>query len=129
MSSNKRIVVSLLLCLGIIATGTTGYVLIEDYTVLEAVYMSVITITTVGFGEVKPLSEAGREFTTFIILIGFGSLAFAGHALVESLLEKVWSGKSEIRKMKKKISRCRSHYIICGFGRVGAAAADRKSVV
>ncbi len=86
--------------------------------------MSVITLTTVGFGEVKPLSGAGRGFTTFYILLGFGSLAVAGHAIAESLLEKVFSGRSRIKKMRKKISALKSHYIICGYGRVGAAASE-----
>lgn len=86
--------------------------------------MSVITLTTVGFGEVKPLSGAGRGFTTFYILLGFGSLALAGHAIAESLLEKVFSGQSGIKKMRKIISALKSHYIICGYGRVGAAASE-----
>jgi len=86
--------------------------------------MSVITLTTVGFGEVKPLSAAGRGFTTFYILLGFGSLAVAGHAIAESLLEKVFSGRSGLKKMRKKISALKSHYIICGYGRVGAAASE-----
>ena len=86
--------------------------------------MSVITLTTVGFGEVKPLSVIGRGFTTFYILLGFGSLALAGHAIAESLLEKVFSGRSGIKKMRKKISALKSHYIICGYGRVGAAASE-----
>ena len=86
--------------------------------------MSVIILTTVGFGEVKPLSGAGRGFTIFYILLGFGSLALAGHAIAESLLEKVFSGRSGIKKMRKKISELKSHYIICGYGRVGAAASE-----
>ncbi|HBF42516.1 MAG TPA: hypothetical protein DDW42_02585 [Desulfobacteraceae bacterium] len=124
MSFNRRIVVAIILCLGVLAAGTLGYVIIEDYTVPEGMYMSLITITTVGFGEVKPLSEAGRGFTALLIVFGLGSLAFATHALMESFLEKMWSGKAGVRKMKKKISRLKSHYIICGFGRVGAAALE-----
>ncbi|MDY6837529.1 MAG: NAD-binding protein [Thermodesulfobacteriota bacterium] len=124
MSSRRRITMALTLCLSIIAIGTSGYILIEDYTFFEALYMSVITITTVGFGEVKPLSEIGRGFTTVLILVGVGGLAFVGHAIVESLLEKVWSGKSGIRKMRKKISGLKSHYVVCGYGRVGMAAAE-----
>lgn len=124
MFYNNRIVIALILCLAIIAIGTSGYMLIEGYTLFEGLYMSIITITTVGFGEVKPLSGVGRGFTIFLILIGFGSLAFAGHALVESLLERVQEGRSEIKKMKKHISLLKSHYIICGFGRVGAAATE-----
>jgi len=125
MFYNSRIVTALILCLVIVAIGTSGYMLIEGYTLLEGLYMSIITITTVGFGEVKPLSWMGRGFTIVLVLIGFGTLAFAGHALVESLLEKVQGSKSEIKKMKKQISLLKSHYIICGFGRVGAAATEQ----
>ena len=124
MSSNRKTMVAILFCISTVLVGTLGYEAIEGYSTLEALYMSVITITTVGFGEVKPLSEMGRVFTTLFILLGFGSLAFAGHAVVESLIEKVWSGNGEIRKMKKKISQLKSHFIICGVGRVGAAALD-----
>ncbi len=83
--------------------------MIEDYTFFEGFYMSVIAFTTVGFGEVKPLSVVGRGFTTFYILLGFGSLALAGHAIAESLLEKVFSGKSEIKKCEKRISALKLH--------------------
>lgn len=115
---------ALILCLCIIAVGTSGYIFIEDYTILEGIYMSVITITTVGFGEVRPLSEIGRWFTTFIILAGFGCLAITGHSIAEALLENTWISISGSRKMKKKISNLNSHYIICGLGKVGAAAAE-----
>ena len=126
---NNRAIQALLLCAGVIVVGATGYMVIDDYPLLDAIYMSVITITTVGFGEIRPLSEAGRIFTTGLILFGFGCLAFAGHAVVESLLEKVWSGTSEIKKMQKKIAELKSHYIICGFGRVGKAAAEQQDDV
>ena len=124
MSPNHRLVVALVLCVFVCAIGASGYVLIEDYTIPEALYMCVITLSTVGFEEVKPLSASGRVFTAFLIIVGIGSIAFASHAFVESLLKKVWSGRSEIRKMKREISRLKSHYIICGYGRVGEAAAE-----
>jgi len=75
-------------------------------------------------GEIKPLSEWGRLFTAFLIIFGFGVLAFAGHTAVESLLENVWGGERERKRMKKKIEKLKGHYIICGYGRMGAAAAD-----
>ncbi len=124
MHSNRRVIYAFFLIAGAIAVGICGYMMIEDYTFFEGFYMSVITLTTVGYGEVKPLSGVGRGFTTFYILLGFGSLALAGHAIAESLLEKVFSGRSEIKKMRKKISALKSHYIICGYGRVGAAASE-----
>jgi len=102
MHSIRRVIFAFLLITGAISIGISGYMIIEDYTFFEGFYMSVITLTTVGFGEVKPLSGAGRGFTTFYILLGFGSLALAGHAIAESLLEKVFSGRSGLKKMRKK---------------------------
>ena len=85
MSANRRILVAIIVCLLLISFGTTGYVLIEpDYTWFDAFYMTMITIATVGFGEVRPLSQAGRLFTTLLIVIGFSSLTFIAHSLVES---------------------------------------------
>ncbi|MBU0728202.1 MAG: NAD-binding protein [Proteobacteria bacterium] len=124
MFTSKKTLIALTICVGIVSIGAAGYVVIEDYSIREAIYMSIITIFTVGFGEVRPLSETGRLFTIFLILTGFSSLAFAGHAVVESLLENVWSDVSETKKMKKRISQLKNHYIICGFGRVGESAAD-----
>jgi len=124
MHTIRRVILASLLIIGAIAIGTSGYMTVEDYSFFEGLYMSVITLTTVGFGEVNPLSSAGRGFTIFYILLGFGSLALAGHAIAESLLEKVFSDSSGIKKMRKKISALKSHYIICGYGRVGAAASE-----
>jgi voltage-gated potassium channel len=119
----SKLAMAVSLCFVILLSGTTGYMLIDNYPFLDAFYMSVITISTVGYGEVNPLSEQGRIFTTFLILTGFATLGFAGHAIVESLLEKVWSGDSEMKKMRKKIDKFSAHYIICGFGRVGDVAS------
>ncbi|MCP4370759.1 MAG: two pore domain potassium channel family protein [Deltaproteobacteria bacterium] len=119
MHSNRRIIFAFLLITGAIAVGICGYMMIENYTFFEGFYMSVITLTTVGYGEVKPLSTVGRGFTTFYILLGFGSLAFAGHAIAELLLEKIFSSKSEIKKMRKKnigINITLHHLRICKSG-------------
>jgi len=83
IDNRHRIWTALILFLGVIIAGTGGYMIIEDYNVFEGLYMTVITVTTVGFGEVRPLSNTGRGFTTLLILIGFGALAFVGHSLVE----------------------------------------------
>ena len=104
--------------------GATGYHFIERYPVIDAFYMAVITITTVGFGEIYPLSEIGRLFTIGLILVGFVVLGFFGSSLVELLLERVWSGDIKGKKMKKQIARLKHHHIICGYGRVGKVAAQ-----
>ena len=98
----SRVAAALFLCATVIIGGTVGFMLIEDYTVAEGLYMSAITMSTVGFGEVKPLSEIGRIFTTGLIVMSFLSLAFTGHTLGQSLLEKVWSGQAERKKMQKR---------------------------
>ncbi len=124
MLSNKQLIIALGIFLLLMVIGTVGFVLIEDYSILEGIYMTVITITTVGFGEVRPLSLYGRTFTVLLILLGFISLAFAGRAIAESFMETFWKSNSGLKKMKRKISHLKSHYIICGYGRVGAAAVE-----
>lgn len=124
MTSHLRIILALCLTLFFLVAGTVGYVFIEHYTLLEAFYMTVITITTVGFGEIRVLSDAGRLFTIFLLFFGVGSLAFAAHAFAESMIERVWSPARGKRIMEKKISRLTNHTIICGHGRVGNAAAQ-----
>ena len=124
MNSRRRIILSLFLTLFFLVVGTVGYVALEDYTPLEAVYMAVITITTVGYGEIHALSEAGRIFTMFLLLFGVGSLAFAAHSFTESMIERASSPARGERVMEKKISNLENHTIICGHGRVGAAAAE-----
>ncbi|MEN8257248.1 MAG: NAD-binding protein [Thermodesulfobacteriota bacterium] len=119
----NRLTIAIIYCLGIICFGTAGYMTLEGYNFLEALYMTVITITTVGFGEVIPLSASGRIFTVVLIIIGLIGLAYAGHSIAESLLEQMWSRNSEIKKMQTRIGRLQKHYIICGYGRVGQAAA------
>lgn len=121
----SRIVVALMLCTGVLVAGAFGFIAIEGYSVTDGLYMSAITVTTVGFGEVRPLTPTGRLFTTGLILCSFMTLAFAGHTIGQSLLENVWSGQTERKKMKKQIASLRDHYIVCGYGRVGAAAVQQ----
>jgi voltage-gated potassium channel len=86
--------------------------------------MAVISITTVGYGEVQPLSDSGKIFTMFLLLFGVGSIAFAAHAFIESMIERASNPVREKKIMQKKIDRLKNHTIICGHGRVGAAAAE-----
>ncbi|MDP3480566.1 MAG: NAD-binding protein [Desulfoprunum sp.] len=124
MESRNRIRLAILLLIFFLGVGTVGYVIIEGYPLLDAVYMTVITIATVGFGEIHPLSQAGRLFTIFLILSGVGSLGFAIQALTEMMLERASNPKFKKKAMEKKVAKLKGHYIICGYGRVGAAAAE-----
>jgi len=119
---DRQIRLALALLGALVFAGTLGYVIVEDYTLGEGLYMTVITITTVGFGEVKPLSPAGRMLTTVLIFLGFINLAFVGHAFLETFFAKILNSSTARKKMLQQIQALQSHYIICGFGRVGAAA-------
>ena len=104
--------------------GTAGYVLIEGFGVLNAVYMTVITLTTVGFGEIEPLGPGGRLFTLSLIGIGF-TASFTLLAVLTSLVVSGQLGRSLTRRsMRQRIDGLRDHYIVCAFGRVGQSAVE-----
>jgi voltage-gated potassium channel len=115
----KQIRYAVLLLLIIVITGTLGYTLIEAWPLLDSLYMTVITITTVGFGEVRELSGPGRVFTIGLILSSVGIVAYlvtrlAG-VVVEGEIRKLMGRK----KLEKAINRLKDHYIVCGYGRIG----------
>ncbi len=112
----------LLLCL-LIFTGTLGYMLIEKYNFLEALYMTVITISSVGFNEVRPLDGAGRIFTIFLILINLGLFTYFITLLTHFYSDTELITKYKIIRMENKIQQLTNHVIICGFGRNGKESA------
>lgn len=103
----------------VVLTGTIGYHLIEDLSWLESLYMTAITVSTVGFKEVRELSAAGRVFTITMILGGVGSIAFLGSSLLEWIIEQ-HSGRMGWRnRMQRRIDALNGHIIVCGYGRMG----------
>lgn len=108
----------------IVVVGILGYTFIEKWTVLDSVYMIVITLFTVGFEEVHPLSPAGRIFTIFIVVGGVGSAIYAAGQVMEIIVEGEMTGYRKRRNMDKKIKEMKDHYLICGFGRVGHQVAQ-----
>ena len=106
----------------ILAAGTVGYTLIEDdWSLFDGFYMTLITLTTIGYGEVHDLTVAGRIFTTFIIIMGLGAAATVLGQIARIMIEDNLSENWRNRRTAKQISRMKNHVIICGFGRIGKA--------
>jgi len=109
-----------LVLLGIVLViGTVGYRLIEALSWLDAAYMTVITVATVGFGEVQPLTPAGRLFTMGLIVVGVGTGAYAASRAVEVMLGQTLWLSVQRRRMRQSLGQLRDHYVICGHGRLG----------
>ncbi len=107
--------------------GTVGYMLIERWGFLDALYMTVTTITTVGYKEVQPLSTAGRVFSMLLILGGVGVILYGLGTIVEYAIKAQLSGVFKRRAVRRQVERLQNHYIICGYGRVGESVARQFS--
>jgi voltage-gated potassium channel len=113
-----------LLALGaVLAVGTFGYVTIEGWPVVDALYMTVMTVSTVGFREVHPLSVAGEFFTMALILLGVGALFYAFGSVMAFVFEGHLTQRWEWRRMERRVARLDGHIVLCGYGRVGRAIA------
>lgn len=124
MSKTRRqLACSVILILGVIALGTVGYSMLEGWGVLDSLYMTVITITTIGFEEVHEMSEPGRVFTVFLIFFSVGAVFYslnnAARIIIEGELKDVFGR----RRLQKMVSRLKGHYILCGHGRMGRIIA------
>jgi voltage-gated potassium channel len=104
--------------------GTTGFIVIERYSFLDALYMAVITVTTVGYFELHPLSPAARTFNIFLILFGVSMLLLAVGVMTQTIIELEFNRYFSRRRTKRMIEDLKNHYIVCGFGRVGRGAAE-----
>jgi voltage-gated potassium channel len=107
----------------VLAFGTTGFILIEGYPAFDAFYMSLTTITTVGYREVHDLSHAGRIFNSFLIFFGVSTMFLAIGALTQTIIEFELGDVLGKRRVRKMIDNLKEHYIVCGYGRVGRGAA------
>lgn len=107
----------------IVAIGTTGYMVVEGWPLDDALYMTVTTVTTVGFQEVRPLSPLGRFFTIGLILAGVGGALYILTAMVTFLLERHLGTAWRRRRMKNRVAKLDRHFILCGYDRVGREVA------
>lgn len=121
IQSLRILIILLILVYGL---GTVGYVLIEGWTWVEALYMTAITLTTVGFSEVRPLSTLGRLYTVMLIIVGIGGVSYSVVLISQYVLETSLSSLSREKRMAREIENLSNHYIVCGYGRVGQRATD-----
>lgn len=119
----SNIYFSIALIIAIVCIGIVGFILIEGYGFLDAFYMTVITVATVGFQEVHPLTEGGRLFTAFLIITSFGTFAYAVTSISKYIADGEFNRYFKYYKVSAAIEKLEGHVIICGFGRNGKQAA------
>jgi voltage-gated potassium channel len=115
----RKVLIAIANLLGIVAVGTIGYMTIEDTSLVDGLYMTVITITTVGYGEVFTLSPAGRYFTIFLIMVGVGLVLYLFGKVTEAMVEGGLQSYMGRKTMDKKVAGLKDHFIVCGYGRIG----------
>lgn len=103
--------------------GTAGYIIVEGYSFLDAVYTTVVVLTTIGFGGDRPLDDAGRIFTIVLAVFGIGAIFYTLLAVFQFLIEGEFGHILGVQRMKSQIEGLRDHLILCGYGRVGEEIA------
>jgi voltage-gated potassium channel len=119
MDPVRKFRLSLLTLFSVVCGGTFGYSLIEDWSLFESLYMTIITVATVGFKEIHELSHGGKIFTILLIIFGASSLAYTLGSLFQFMVEGQLRSIMGRKKLEKKISALTDHYIVCGYGRIG----------
>jgi len=119
MDSTRHIILSVLMAALVVIMGTAGYMLFEGWDFLDSAYMTVTTLSTVGYGEVHKVSRPGQIYTIVLIFVGVGFFLYVIGAVVQFMLEgriRILLGR---RRLDKKIDKLKNHYIVCGYGRIG----------
>lgn len=116
VSDTIRIIVFFI---AILFVGTTGFVLLEDMEVWDGIYLTALTITTVGYGDIVPTHIPGKIFTIFLVFTGVGLVLYSFTKFAETMVEGGLQNILEKRKMKRKVAELQNHYIVCGYGRIG----------
>lgn len=112
------------LIVGVLGLGIIGYRLLEGWSLLDSIYMTVITLAGVGYGETNPLSQRGRIFTIVLILLGLLTLAYVLNRFTEAIIQGYFEERIRYRRQKRVLTRLRNHYILCGYGRMGRQVAQ-----
>ncbi len=125
ITSYNRTITLIIALFIIISLGITGYMLIEGWGFVDALYMTIITLTTTGFSEVHKLTSSGKIFTVIFLVVGFGTAAYILTTLVQDIIENQLSHLLGRRRMNKKIDHLTNHTVICGFGKIGKTLAKQ----
>lgn len=120
----KKLYIAFIVIVALLSVGVLGYSLIEEYSFTEALYMTVITVSTVGYSEVSPLSDNGRYFTIFLIVSSFGTFAYAISAITTYVIDGSLVQYLHEYKSRRIVNEMKNHIVICGFGRNGKQAAS-----
>ncbi|MDH4121085.1 MAG: potassium channel protein [Deltaproteobacteria bacterium] len=120
----KRLAIILGLIALVMVFGTSGYTLLFNWPLLDAVYMTLITLTTIGFGEIRPMDDQTRIFTMMLVVFGVGVVGFSITSLGEMLIEAELGDLIWRRRMEKQIRGMHNHVIVCGYGRTGRAVVE-----
>ena len=123
MTAQARIIAALVALTTVVLGATVGFMLIEGWPLGDSLYMAVITVSTVGYGEVRPLSAGGRALTVAVIVLAVATLGYSATAIGAYLAEGHLVQDFRRRRMERAIRRLRDHYIICGGGRFGREVA------
>jgi voltage-gated potassium channel len=116
---------AIILLISVIVGGTVGYVVIEGWTLWDAFYMTVITVTTVGYKEVHELSRAGQAFTVVLLLGGVGTVLYTFTFLATAIVEGGLPKRLQRRRLAHMLDTIHDHFVVCGYGRIGAIVADQ----
>ncbi|MDD5095847.1 MAG: potassium channel protein [Dehalococcoidia bacterium] len=121
---NGRFTIAISGLVAVFVIGTLGYMLIEDWSFLDSLFMTAETLSTVGYGQVHPLSDTGKIFTIGLIISGIGVMFYTATAIVQYVAEGQFRNTLGRRRVKEKIKKLHDHFIICGYGRVGQEVAS-----
>jgi voltage-gated potassium channel len=108
----------------LLVSGTAWYHLVEGWTWLDAAYMTMVTLSTVGFGETNPLGDRGRIFTMTLIIMGVLTIGYTANTFTDALVGGYFVEERKLRIQKKLMAGLNQHYLICGFGRIGRQIAE-----
>ncbi|MEK7196901.1 MAG: NAD-binding protein, partial [Nitrospirota bacterium] len=115
----KKLIFALIFLIFVVAVGSAGYMVIEGWNCIDSLYMTIITIASVGYREVHDLSPNGRIFTIILIIGGVGSVAYTLTTVAKIVLEGEIKEIFGRKRLEKKIKELKNHYIVCGYGRMG----------